>query len=154
MTDARLGGLGREALVADSGQVRLGGLVREALVAGIGLSGTITSKAKGRSSATVVFAGVILSASAKAQSRSKAGPLSLHINIAGRIKARSSIRAGVQSTLVLNGRATTRSSARLLEVHAMLAVMSGRATATSGAGTFAIVASTRTRQYAVSIINS
>lgn len=34
MTDARLGGLGREALVAEAGNVRLAGLAREVLVSG------------------------------------------------------------------------------------------------------------------------
>ena len=35
MTDARLGGLGREALVAETGSVRLGGLSREVLISGV-----------------------------------------------------------------------------------------------------------------------
>jgi hypothetical protein len=153
MTDARLGGLGREALVADAGQVRLGGVVREALVAGIGLAATATARSNGRSNASVVFGGVILSASCKSQSRTRAGPLSLHINIAGRVKARSSIRASLPSTLLFAGRATSRSAAHLLEFGATIVVLGGKAKAQSGAGTFAIIASTRTRQYAVSIIN-
>lgn len=36
MTDVRIGGLGREALVSDVGQVRIGGVVREALISGVG----------------------------------------------------------------------------------------------------------------------
>lgn len=35
MTDARLGGLGRETLVAEAGNTRLGGVARETLVSGL-----------------------------------------------------------------------------------------------------------------------
>lgn len=35
MTDARLGGLGRETLVTADGSVRLGGVAREALLSGV-----------------------------------------------------------------------------------------------------------------------
>ena len=35
MTDARIGVLGREALVTDPGEPRLGGLAREVLVSGV-----------------------------------------------------------------------------------------------------------------------
>ena len=117
------------------------------------LSSTVAARSSGRSNASVIFAGVILHATATARSYTRADRLSQHISIAGRAKARSSIRAGVQSTLVLGGRIKARSSARLLELHASLVVMGGKAAAQSAGGGFVAIASTRTRQYAVSVIN-
>jgi hypothetical protein len=117
------------------------------------LRSTLGSRSFSRSSASVVFAGRILSATANARSQTRAGLLRLGINVAGRVKARASIRASLPSTVILRGRANGRSAARLLEPHASLVVMGAKASAQSGAGTFATIASTRTRQYAVSVIN-
>lgn len=44
MTDARLGGVAREALISSDGVVRLGGVAREALVSGLGLDSRIRAK--------------------------------------------------------------------------------------------------------------
>jgi hypothetical protein len=150
MTDARLGGLGREALIAEAGQLRAGGLVREALVAGVGLSATVTSHAAASGTPTALFAGVILSASIKTtNSSSAAGPFSLHIDIGGRVGATSSLRAGVSSTLVLGGRITAQSKAELVPLG--LQGLQCMINATSDAEMFAIVATTRTRQNSVTI---
>jgi hypothetical protein len=117
------------------------------------LRSTVGTRSFGRSNASVLFAGVVLHGTGNARSQTRAGPLSLHIDIAGRLKARSSIRASLPSTLVLAGRASGRSAAHLLELGATIVVLGGKASAQSAAGTYATVAATRTRQYAVSVIN-
>ena len=113
MTDARLGGLGREALVSDVGVARLGGLVREALVSGIGS----TAKAGGRSGArgnlTVIFAGVILSASAHARSKTRVA-VNLTVGLAGHIEAGSSARGQRTSMVSLAGRIGARSRGSIM----------------------------------------
>jgi len=119
----------------------------------IPLSGRLGSESFGRAAPSVLFAGVTLSGSGNARSQTRAGPLSIHINVAGRLKARSSVRASLPSTLVLAGRASGRSAAHLLQPGATLVVLGGKAAGRSGAGGFLAIASTRTRQYAVSVIN-
>lgn len=149
MTDARLGGLGREALVAESGELRSGGIVREALIAGIGLSGRVASRASGRAAATVVFAGVILHGTATARSRTR-GAVSIRVNLAVRAKSISEARANLPSTILLAGRVGTRSRASLARVDAR--VITGRATARSlGAAALHVYVPGSSRQYAVTV---
>jgi hypothetical protein len=151
MTDARLGGLAREALVADSGQVTLGGIVREALVAGVGLTATVAARSSGRSNASVLFAGVILHATGNARSHMRSAPMRFHIDVGGRVRSRSSIRAGWRTSVVLAGRVSAKSGGHLVRVGPV--VLGGKAAAQSGGNASAITAPTvRTRQYAVSII--
>jgi hypothetical protein len=130
MTDARLGGIAREALVADSGLLRAGGIVREALVAGIGLSATVTGES---SVAAVVFAlqtnlsaqigaasagrpsfnvHINLGGQGRAESSISAGPLSLHFNLTAQSKASSSARSVLSLHVSLGAQAAARSSAR------------------------------------------
>jgi hypothetical protein len=156
MTDARLTQVAIEEWASGSPTVRLTQIAIEewASVRTITpLASTLGARSFGRSNASVLFAGVILAASARAKSSTRAGPLSLHIAMGGRMKSRSSIRASLPSTVHLAGRASGRSAAHLLQFGATLVVLAGRASAKSGAGTFATIASTRTRQYAVSVIN-
>jgi hypothetical protein len=151
MTDIRIGGVVREGLVADDGQIRVGGLAREALVAGVGLSGTVTARSAGRSNASVLFAGTILSGSIKSASQTRAARPSLSVSIGGRVKARSSIRASLPTMLQLRGRITTRSAAHLVGLDEHIEVLAGRIGATSSGSTFAVVAAVRTQQYGVTI---
>jgi hypothetical protein len=71
MTDILTGGIVREALVAEAGQLRVGGIVREVLTAGIGLSGSISAKSSGRASASVLATGVTLAGTIVAQSKAR-----------------------------------------------------------------------------------
>src|SRR5262252_96028 len=109
MTDARLGGLGREALVSDTGQGRLVGLAREALVSGIGLAGTTGGRSGSRAALSVIFAGVVRSASAQARSYTKVARPTLLINLAGRSAAGSSVKVQRTTTVSLSGRVQARS---------------------------------------------
>jgi hypothetical protein len=59
MTDVRIGGLGREALVSEVGEVRLGGLAREALHSGLGLYGRLESRSYGSAEASISGAPVL-----------------------------------------------------------------------------------------------
>lgn len=90
MTDARLGGLGREALVSSTGELRAGGLVREALVSGIALSGSITARAFGSAAATAAFTGLALGGAGFARSGAQAV---LTFTVTGTIRASSSAKA-------------------------------------------------------------
>jgi hypothetical protein len=152
MTDARLGGLGREALVAEAGDLRLGGVVREALVAGTGLRASAGGRSQGRVAASVLFSGIVLSASAKAQSRTRAAA-SISIGFAGRIGAQSKARSQMpQPVTNLAGRLGGRSQGRMIRYDAT--VVTGRAMATSrmrGAPT--VGPPPILRQYAVSIVS-
>lgn len=149
MTDARLGGLGREALVSDTGQARLGGIAREALVSGTGLIVKSGSRSAARGTLSVVFAGVILAATATARSFTRTtGRLS--INLGARITASSRVRAQLPSNLLLAGRATARSRGSIMR--------SNPATSTAWASAKSRMAAVLdvgvpviTKQYAVSI---
>lgn len=153
MTDARLGGLGREALVSSTGQLRAGGVVREALVSGTGLAGRASGRSKARGVASVLFAGVTLSGSTKAQSSTRVARPSLSINVAGRIAARSKARVSMPVLpAVLAGRIAARSQARIIPSNSAIAIMGGRITAIgSASATVSAAPPSLTRQYAVSM---
>jgi hypothetical protein len=137
MTDILTGGIVREALVAEAGQLRVGGIVREVLTAGIGLSGSISAKSSGRASASVLATGVTLAGTIVAQSKAR-GATSLSIALAGRIQARASARvAQLPDFVPLAGRISAKSSAQLADLSKR--VVQGRASAMSRArGTLAL----------------
>jgi hypothetical protein len=151
LTDARLGGLGREALVADAGQLRVGGLAREALVAGTGLSATIAARSLASTAAAVLFAGT-LTASIKTTNSSAVGRIVFYINLRGQIAALSAARAHFPTSLVFAARITAQSQARLGRV--AIVVMGVRITAISGSAVLAIVATVRAHEGAVTVNTS
>lgn len=113
MTDARLGGLGREALVSSVGEARLGGLAREALISGTGLVGRASARSSGQAAATVLSAGITLSGTAWARSTGRGFVLPI-VTLGGRITAGS--QAGVAQLpdfLPLAGRIGARSRGEL-----------------------------------------
>lgn len=116
MTDARLGGLGREALVSSVGEARLGGLAREALVNGVGLSGRLAARSYAQGASTVTYASTpVLRGTAGALSSTR-GSLTLTVALAGRLNAQT--RLGLlqlPTALDLGGRIDARSSAVLVE---------------------------------------
>lgn len=149
MTDARLGGLGREALVSDVGQVRLGGIAREALVSGIGVTARAGGKSGSRASLSVLFAGVILGGAAHARSHTRTS-VSLSVSLAGHTSAGSSAKGERTSTMILAGRIQARSRGSI--------VRSNPATATAWATTTSRMRGAMTvgpppvlRQYAVTV---
>jgi hypothetical protein len=90
MTDARLGGLRREALVADAGQVNLSGIVREALVAGIGLTTTIETQSAASITSTATLLTVDLDTGSYTQS-SISGDLYKEIQLSANIHGKSGV---------------------------------------------------------------
>jgi hypothetical protein len=122
------------------------------LVSGTGIVGRASGRSQGRAAASVLFSGIVLSASAKAQSRTRAAA-SLSIGLAGRIGARSLGRSQMpQPPTPLAGRLGGRSQGRMIRYDAT--VVTGRAMATSrmrGAPT--VGPPPILRQYAVSIVS-
>jgi hypothetical protein len=151
VTDARLGGLGREALVADAGQLRVGGVVREALVAGTGLAAIIGADSAAASSASVLFGGVLLAAAIKAMVNG-AARVTLRMSLAGQIGARSSAGVHFPIAVALTVRVTAQAQVQFARV--AVVVMSARMTATSGSAVLAIVATVRADEGAVTVNTS
>jgi hypothetical protein len=115
MTDARLGGLGREALVSNVGEARLGGLAREALISGTGLAGRSQARSAGRAAPTVLTSGIALSATAGARSSGRAFVLPI-VTLGGRVSAGSQARlAQLPDYLPLAGRIGAQARGALTE---------------------------------------
>jgi hypothetical protein len=152
MTDARLGGLGREALVDDAGQLRAAGLVREALVAGIGLGTIIGTRSAAACVATVLSSTFALAATIKTTNSSAAARVALHLNMGAQIDALSAARGHFPTSLVFAARITAQSEAQLARV--AVVVMAVRITAISASRVLAIVASVRAREGAVTVNTS
>jgi hypothetical protein len=132
MTDARLGGLGREALVDDAGQLRAGSVVREALVAGIGLSVTVTAQSKIAPASTLHLN---LAAQVGASSSSRPA-FSVHINLGAAIRASSSGANALSRHFSLATQIAARSSsAAALSLHISLAAQAAARSAASAAVT-------------------
>jgi len=170
MTDARLGGLGREALVSSTGELRVGGVAREALVSGIGLAARAGARSNGRGTPSVLFSGITLRGSLKAQSSTRLARPTLRVDAAGRAVARAKLRLSLPAgPVVLAGKVTAKSSARIIAVRCAVwdagatlwdggasdwdcpVVMGGRiGTAGHARATFS-AAPARARQYAVNV---
>jgi hypothetical protein len=115
MTDARLGVLGRESLVASTGQVKLAGLVREALIVGIGLAGQIQARTFAQGNLTTIFTGVVFAGRIAAQAKAKISG-QFHLNVAGRITAKSSAASYFLTRITVAGQIKTMARASLLRV--------------------------------------
>jgi hypothetical protein len=126
LTDARLGGLGRESLVSDAGEARLGGLAREALVSGTGLAGRAGGRSGSRATLSVLFAGVVLAASGHARSFTRAG-VSLKVNLGAHAAAGSSAKGQRTTTVALAGRAGGRSRGSIMRSNPATATAWGHA---------------------------
>lgn len=149
MTDARIGGLGREALVSDTATIRVGAVYREALVSGTGLTGRVGGRSGSRANLSVVFAGVVLSASATTRSYTRAAP-SLKIDLRGRAKATSSAKGQRSSTVALAGRARAASRGSMMRSNP--ATSTAWAKAASGArATLSVGVPVAGKQYAVTV---
>lgn len=149
MTDARIGGLGREALVSDVATIRVGAVYREALVSGTGLAGRAGGRSGSRAQLSVVFAGVVLSASATARSYTRAAP-ALHIDLRGRAKAGSSAKGQRSSTVVLAGRIGGRSRGSMMRSNPATSTAWGKA-ASSMRASLSVYVPVAGKQYAVTV---
>jgi hypothetical protein len=150
VTDARIGGLGREALVSDSGSIRLGGVYREALVSGTGLTGRAAGRSGSKALLSVVFAGVILSASAHARSYTRAAPR-LQVALRARARATSSARGQRTSTVTLSGRASGRSRGSMMRSNPATLTAWGK-TASGMRATLTVGVPVAGKQYAVTVV--
>jgi hypothetical protein len=115
MTDARLGGIAREALVTSTGQAKLAGIVREALLAGVGLAGRIGAQSSAQGSVTTTFTGVVFLGRITTTARAKVSA-SLTLNLAGRIKTTSTGQSFFLQGVTVAGRIKTMATARMLRV--------------------------------------
>jgi hypothetical protein len=111
-TEGRLGGIRREALVADTGRANLAGIVREALIAGVGLAGRIRAQSSASGSVNTVFTGVTLAGTAAAKSAARAAG-TFRTTLAGKITATSVGVAFIPIHITVAGRAATMARTRL-----------------------------------------
>jgi hypothetical protein len=111
-TEGRLGGIRREALVADTGVAKLAGIVREALIAGVGLAGRIRAQSSASGSVNTVFTGITLAGTATARSAARAVG-TFRTALAGKITAASVGVMFIPQHITVGGRVATMARTRL-----------------------------------------
>jgi hypothetical protein len=136
MTDARLAGVARESLVANTGSVRLAGVVREALIAGVGLAGRIGAQSSAKAVLSTTSAGLVLLGRVSATSAARLGTASLLLRVSGSIATRSAATAWMPTQINVAGRITTMARARLLQRGTILVTARGTAQSKAGGSLF------------------